>query len=68
MKPVTGKRMCKLLESRGWRLDRINGAHHIYVHENFPRAAVVPVHGHRDLKTGTQRDIMRAAGLTDADL
>lgn len=28
----------------------------------------VPVHGNTDLKPGTQRSIMRDAGLTDADL
>jgi predicted RNA binding protein YcfA (HicA-like mRNA interferase family) len=29
---------------------------------------VVPVHGNRNLKPGTQRGIMRDAGLTDDDL
>jgi predicted RNA binding protein YcfA (HicA-like mRNA interferase family) len=28
---------------------------------------VVPVHGNQDLKPGTQRSIMRDAGLTEAD-
>jgi hypothetical protein len=29
---------------------------------------VVPVHGNKTLKTGTQRDIMKYAGLTEKDL
>jgi predicted RNA binding protein YcfA (HicA-like mRNA interferase family) len=29
---------------------------------------VVPVHGNKTLKKGTQHDIMKNAGLTDADL
>jgi predicted RNA binding protein YcfA (HicA-like mRNA interferase family) len=29
---------------------------------------VVPVHGNQNLKPGTQRAIMRDAGLTDDDL
>ena len=31
MKAISGKRFCKLLESRGWQLKRINGSHFIYV-------------------------------------
>ncbi|MFB0554406.1 MAG: type II toxin-antitoxin system HicA family toxin [Phycisphaerae bacterium] len=30
MKPISGKRFCRLLEDRGWILKRINGSHHIY--------------------------------------
>lgn len=67
MKPVSGKRMCKVLEDRGWELDRISGSHHIYTHPDGGRVTV-PVHASRDLKPGTQRSIMRDAGLSDADL
>ena len=68
MKIISGKRMSRLLEQRGWTLARINGAHHIYRHVPTGRRTVVPVHGNQDLKPGTQRGIMRDAGLTDADL
>ena len=68
MKTVSGKRMCRILEQRGWTLARINGAHHIYRHAGARRITVVPVHGNQDLKPGTQRSIMRDAGLTDTDL
>jgi predicted RNA binding protein YcfA (HicA-like mRNA interferase family) len=68
VKPVSGKRMCKILESRGWRLIRISGSHHIFKHEQLGRRTTVPVHGNVDLKPKTQRNIMRDAGLTDADL
>jgi predicted RNA binding protein YcfA (HicA-like mRNA interferase family) len=67
MKPISGKRMCRVLEKRGWRLDRINGSHHIYVHPDGGRVSV-PVHGNVDLKPNTQKNIMRDAGLTDGDL
>ncbi len=33
------------LERRGWRLDRIRGSHHVYVHADAKRAITVPVHG-----------------------
>ena len=68
MKPVTGKEMCRVLQRRGWTLARIKGAHHIYKRSSAPRPIPVPVHGNAVLKTGTQRAIMREAGLTDADI
>jgi predicted RNA binding protein YcfA (HicA-like mRNA interferase family) len=68
VKPVSGKRMCKILESRGWPLNRISGSHYIYGHPASGRRISVPVHGNADLKPKTQRSIMRDAGLTDADL
>ena len=68
MKTVSGKRMCRLLEDRGWQLARITGSHHIYRDPATRRRATVPVHANADLKPGTQRSIMRQAGLIDADL
>lgn len=68
MKVVSGKQMCRILEQRGGTLARIHGAHHIDRHTATGRRTVVPVHGNHDLKPGTQRGIMRDAGLTDADL
>jgi predicted RNA binding protein YcfA (HicA-like mRNA interferase family) len=68
VKIVSGKRMCRILEQRGWTLARINGAHHIYRDAATGRRTVVPVHGNQDLKPDTQRSIMRDARLTDTDL
>ena len=68
MKPVSGKRMCRVLEKRGWALIRTKGSHHAYRQAGNPRTIVVPVHGNKTLKTGTQASIMRDAGLTDDDL
>ena len=68
MKIISGKRMGRILEQRGWTLARINGAHHIYRHPATARRTVVPAHGKQDLKPGTQRGILRDAGLTDGDL
>jgi len=64
-------RQANVPHSRAARLDfgtRINGAHHIYRHTATGRRTVVPVHGNQDLKPGTQRGIMRDAGLTAGDL
>ena len=69
MKPVSGRRMCQILSQRGWSLIRINGSHQIFTRAGPPRLNVsMTVHGNKDLKPGTQRNIMRSAGLTEADL
>jgi predicted RNA binding protein YcfA (HicA-like mRNA interferase family) len=68
VKPVSGKAMCKVLQRLGWVCVRINGAHHQFQKPGGSVVITVPVHGNKDLRTGTQRGIMRDAGLTDADL
>jgi predicted RNA binding protein YcfA (HicA-like mRNA interferase family) len=68
VKIIFGKRMCRVLEQRGWTLARINGSHHISRDPATGRRVVVPVHGNQDLKPGTQHGIMRDAVLTDDDL
>ena len=68
MRPISGKRMCRALEQHGWSLARIKGSHHAYRKVGSTMTIVVPVHGNRDLKPGTQNGIMKDAGLSDADL
>lgn len=68
MKPVSGKRMCRILEQNGWICVRTKGSHQAYQKQGNSNTITVPVHGNRDLKTGTQRGIMRDAELTDEDL
>ncbi|MBL7649914.1 MAG: type II toxin-antitoxin system HicA family toxin [Candidatus Hydrogenedentes bacterium] len=68
MKTVSGKRMCQILETKGWNLARINGSHHIYVCEGEPLRISVPVHGNQSLKSGLQRHFMRLADIHEKDL
>jgi predicted RNA binding protein YcfA (HicA-like mRNA interferase family) len=68
MKHISGKRMCRLLEDRGWELDRVTGSHHVFYHPDTGTRTIVPVHSNKELKQGTQRRIMRDAGLKDDDL
>jgi len=68
MKTVSGKQFCKILENRGWTLDRMSSSHHLYKRPGTLRHICVPVHGNQDLGKGLQRTLMRQAGLTDADL
>lgn len=67
MKAVSGREMCRVLKGKGWALHHVRGSHHKFIHPDHG-VVIVPVHGNKTLKTGTQHAIMRAAGLTDADL
>ena len=68
MKPLSGKRMRKALGRKGWTFVRIKGSHFHDEHPTFPGTLPMPVHANRDLTPGTQKDIMRQAGLSDSDL
>jgi len=68
LKSVSGKRLCRVLESHGWRLARIKGSHHIYTHPQGGSIVTVPVHGNEDLKAGTLSALLKAAGLAQSDL
>lgn len=68
MKAISGKRMCRVLEKNGWQLVRTKGSHHAYQKEDNEKTITVPVHGNKDLKPGTQRGIMKDAGLEESDL
>jgi len=50
------------LRAAGWRLDRVHGSHHIFVHPILPGAIVVP-HPTKDLPKGTLHAIRKRAGL-----
>jgi len=68
MKAVSGKRMCKLLEAKGWKLARVTGSHHIFVISGKNIRISVPVHGNQDLKIGLQKAIMNLAGIHEEEL
>ncbi|OIP29161.1 MAG: hypothetical protein COW04_00775 [Deltaproteobacteria bacterium CG12_big_fil_rev_8_21_14_0_65_43_10] len=68
MKAVSGKRLCRLLESNGWTLKRINGSHHIYTKSGNTVRISVPVHGNAPLKIGLQRHLMKIARIDESEL
>jgi predicted RNA binding protein YcfA (HicA-like mRNA interferase family) len=68
MKAVSGKRLAKLAEGKGWRLARVNGSHHIYVMDGRIERLVIPVHGNETLKMGLQRSLMKIIPLSDDEL
>ena len=68
MKPISGKKMCKVLERHGWGLARIKSSHHIYKKSGEAAIITVPVHGNKDLRPGTKATIMKDAALAEEDL
>lgn len=68
MKAISGKRMAKLAESKGWVLARIKGSHHIYTKEGRFERPVIPIHGNKALKIGLQRSLMKIIPLNEEDL
>jgi predicted RNA binding protein YcfA (HicA-like mRNA interferase family) len=68
MKSISGKRLCKIVEQKGWVLRRITGSHHIYENLEVDQILSIPVHRNQDLKVGTLKALMKIAGLTEEDL
>jgi predicted RNA binding protein YcfA (HicA-like mRNA interferase family) len=50
------------MQRAGWRLDRVNGSHHISKHPDRPGHVVVP-HPKKDLGLGLVKAIRRQAGI-----
>jgi predicted RNA binding protein YcfA (HicA-like mRNA interferase family) len=61
---VNGRQAIRALQNLGFRLDRVEGSHHMMVKEGHPRTVPVPVHGSKTLPRGTLANIIRMAGAT----
>jgi len=68
MKSISGKRLCKVVERKGWVLKRVTGSHHIYEKFGVEQILSIPVHRDQDLKIGTLRALMKVAQLSEEDL
>ncbi|MEB3215447.1 MAG: type II toxin-antitoxin system HicA family toxin [Nostocales cyanobacterium 94392] len=68
MKSISGKKLCSVVEKKGWLLKRITGSHHIYEQAESGQILSIPVHNNKDLKTGTLKALMKIAQLTENDL
>ena len=68
MKLVSGKRLCKILENKGWVLKRINGSHYIYSKAGKDEIITVPVHKNIDLKIGLLKSVMKIANIKEVEL
>ena len=60
--PMTPKEMEKLLLQNGFQFIRQKGSHKFFYNPETNRCTTVPMHD-KDLKTGTERKILKDAGL-----
>ncbi|MFM2380067.1 MAG: hypothetical protein RLZZ143_2647 [Cyanobacteriota bacterium] len=68
MKSISGKKLCKIVEKKGWILKKITSSHLIYEKEDEDKILSIPVHRNQDLKIGTLKSIMKIARLSEDDL
>ena len=61
--PKTAKEIEKILLDNGWVLYAQSGSHRQYIHPNKPGKITVPFHGNKDIKIGTEKAILKAAGI-----
>ena len=64
---LTSQQIIKILEQKGFVLDRSKGSHMIYFHPETRKRVVVPFH-RKDLPQGTLREILRQAGINREEL
>jgi predicted RNA binding protein YcfA (HicA-like mRNA interferase family) len=60
---IKGQDAIRAFEKAGFILARVKGSHHRLVKDGCHSIAV-PVHAGKDMKTGTLRGLIKAAGLT----
>jgi len=68
MKTISGKKLCKTIEAKGWKLKRINGSHHVYSKQGREELIVIPVHKNYNIKIGLLKSIMRIADINENEL
>jgi len=56
----------KIVEKKGWVLQRITGSHYIY--ENPQEQKILSIPRNQDLKIGTLKALMKIANITEDDL
>ncbi|TEB13901.1 YcfA-like protein [Pelotomaculum sp. FP] len=57
---MKGKELVKLLQQKGWQINRINGSH--YVMKLDSQTEIIPVHN-TDIPTGLLNKILKRTGL-----
>ena len=67
MPSFTSKEIIRILNERGFILDRTKGSHHIFIHPVKKNRVVVPMHN-RDLPKGTFYSILKQAGIDKTEL
>lgn len=58
------RKVNKALAKVGWKKEHQSGGEYIKYKEGQPNPIAVPYHGGRDVKRGTLRGILKAAGVS----
>ncbi len=64
---LTPQKIIKVLERKGFVLDRTKGSHYIYYNNEMKKRVVVPVHK-KELPKGTLLEILKQAGIDKEEL
>ncbi len=64
---LTPQKIIKVLEKKGFILDRTKGSHYIYYHPETKRKVIVPLHK-KDLPKGTLIEILKQVGISREEL
>ena len=61
--PIKVSEMITLIEEHGWRLTRTRGSHRQFTHVTKPGKVTIAGKPSRTLPIGTERSILRQAGI-----
>ena len=64
---LTSKKLLRILQKGGFEIDHIAGSHYILYNKLENKRITVPFHC-KDLPKGTIHSILKAAGISNADL
>jgi predicted RNA binding protein YcfA (HicA-like mRNA interferase family) len=64
---LTSQEVVRMLERKGYVLDRAKGSHRIYYHSESKRRVIIPYH-RKDLPKGTLMEILKQAGISKDEL
>ena len=64
---LTSQEVVRILERKGYVLDRAKGSYRIYYHSESKRRVIIPYH-RKDLPKGTLMEILKQAGISKDEL
>ena len=64
---LTSQKVIKMLERKGFVLDRSKGSHRVYYNSENKKRVTIPYHK-KDLPKGTLMEILKQAGISKEEL
>ena len=61
--PISGRKLCKIVEKLGFQKVHQKGSHVRYIHPDG-RRTVVPVHGNEEIGRGLLREILKQTKIS----